>query len=65
MFRVLGPLEVDSGSERLPLPGARLRALLVALLLQPNTTVPVHRLLDAVWGEEPPRDPVDIWEPAP
>src|SRR5688500_12308211 len=57
MYRVLGPLEIEVGSERILLPGARLRALLVALLVQPNTTVPVQRLLDAVWGEEAPHDP--------
>ncbi|WP_222266397.1 AfsR/SARP family transcriptional regulator [Modestobacter marinus] len=59
MFRVLGPLEVEveDGDERILLPGVRLRALLVALLLQPNTTVPAHRLIEVLWDEDPPQDP--------
>ena len=57
VFRVLGPLEVEVGPERIPLPGARMRALLVALLLQPNAAVPASRLVEVVWDEEPPEDP--------
>jgi predicted ATPase/DNA-binding SARP family transcriptional activator len=54
-FRVLGPLEVlgDSG-EALPLGGRRPRALLALLLLRPNEAVSTERLIDAVWGEDPP-----------
>ena len=54
MFRVLGPLEVEVGTERITLPGTRLRALLVALLLQPNAEVGASRLVEAVWGEDVP-----------
>ncbi|HEX2072808.1 MAG TPA: BTAD domain-containing putative transcriptional regulator [Geodermatophilus sp.] len=57
MFRVLGPLEVEVGSERIALPGQRPGALLVALLLQPNTAVPTDRLVDLLWGDDPPEDP--------
>jgi predicted ATPase/DNA-binding SARP family transcriptional activator len=54
LFRVLGPLEVDS-SEGIVVPaGPRARALLTALLLEQGAVVPVHRLAEAVWGEEPP-----------
>ena len=53
MFRVLGPLEVELGDERITLSGVRLRALLTALLMQPNTVVPAHRLAEAVWGDQP------------
>jgi predicted ATPase/DNA-binding SARP family transcriptional activator len=54
-FRVLGPLEVlgDSG-EALPLGGKRPRALLALLLLHPNEAVSTERLIDAVWGDDPP-----------
>ena len=54
-FRVLGPLEVlgDDG-EALPLGGKRPRALLAVLLLHPNEAVSSERLIDAVWGEDPP-----------
>jgi predicted ATPase/DNA-binding SARP family transcriptional activator len=54
LFRVLGPLEVElDGVPTVP-PGPRPRALLTALLLQPNTVVPGYRLAEAVWGEELP-----------
>src|SRR5262245_24787025 len=53
-FRVLGPLEVESENGLLPLGGARQRAVLAALVLQPNEVVARARLMEAVWGEEPP-----------
>ena len=54
-FRVLGPLEVlGDGGEALPLGGKRPRALLALLLLHPNEAVSTERLIDAVWGEDPP-----------
>jgi predicted ATPase/DNA-binding SARP family transcriptional activator len=60
MFRVLGPLEVETDQERtIPLPGQRPRALLTAFLLQPNTVVPTHRLVEALWGEDPPDAPAN------
>ena len=58
-FRVLGPLEAEDGAERIAIPGERSRALLTALLLQPNAAVPATRLVDALWGEEPPDDPAN------
>ena len=57
LFRVLGPLEVSGGGATAP-PGAGPRALLTALLLQPNSVVPAYRLAEAVWGADPP-EPVD------
>ena len=53
-FRVLGPLEalVDGLPARLG--GPRQRALLALLLVHANEVVPVARLVDEVWGEEPP-----------
>lgn len=57
MFRVLGPLEVETDDGRIPLAGRRPRALLTALLLEPNSVVPVYRLVEALWGEEPPDTP--------
>nr|WP_042194499.1 BTAD domain-containing putative transcriptional regulator [Kibdelosporangium sp. MJ126-NF4]CEL21363.1 Signal transduction response regulator / Disease resistance domain-containing protein [Kibdelosporangium sp. MJ126-NF4]CTQ96070.1 Signal transduction response regulator / Disease resistance domain-containing protein [Kibdelosporangium sp. MJ126-NF4] len=55
---MLGPLEVqdDDGAE-IPVPGARLRTLLAVLALEPGTTVPVSRIVDAVWGARPPHRP--------
>ncbi|MDT0353826.1 BTAD domain-containing putative transcriptional regulator [Pseudonocardia charpentierae] len=55
LFRVLGPLEVEFGPGEVVAPsGARARALLAALLLDPGAVVPVHRLAEMVWGEVQP-----------
>jgi predicted ATPase/DNA-binding SARP family transcriptional activator len=37
-------------------PGARLRALLIALALEPGHAVPKATLVDWIWGERPPAD---------
>ncbi|HEV3357378.1 MAG TPA: BTAD domain-containing putative transcriptional regulator, partial [Pseudonocardiaceae bacterium] len=37
-------------------PGARLRALLIALALEPGHVVPKATLIDWIWGENPPSD---------
>jgi DNA-binding SARP family transcriptional activator len=54
-FRVLGPLEARVGERTLPLGGMKQRALLAALLLQANEVVTSDRLIDELWGAEPPR----------
>ena len=54
-FRVLGPLGVARGAEELQLPGRKPRALLAYLLLHANETLSRDRLIDALWGEEPPQ----------
>ena len=53
-FRLLGPLEVEQDGGALAVGGRRQRALLTTLLLHPNTVVPRERLIDALWGEDPP-----------
>ena len=53
-FRLLGPLEVRSGNEALPLGGAKQRALLAILLLQANHVVSRERLSELLWNDEPP-----------
>ena len=58
-FRVLGPLEIDSADGLVVVSGQRLRALLTALLLQPNTVVSTDRLVDALWGEALPESPAN------
>ena len=54
---ILGSFEVraDDGSYA-DVPGARLRALLVALALEPGHIVPKATLIDWIWGEHPPAD---------
>src|ERR671926_35482 len=53
-FGILGPLEVRDADRPLPLGGAKQRALLAILLLNANRVVSIDRLLDALWGEQPP-----------
>lgn len=53
-FRVLGPLEVSAAGARPDLGGTRQRTLLTLLLLESGNTVPLPRIVDAVWGEAPP-----------
>jgi DNA-binding SARP family transcriptional activator/tetratricopeptide (TPR) repeat protein len=54
-FRVLGPLEVLDDDEALALGGAKQRALLAILLLNANEVVSSDRLIDELWGAEPPK----------
>jgi DNA-binding SARP family transcriptional activator len=54
-FRVLGPLEVFDEAGPLLLGGQKQRAVLAILLLEPGRVVSTDRLIDALWGEQPPR----------
>lgn len=53
-FRVLGPLEVWDDGVKCELGGGRQRALLALLVLSRNQVVSVDRIIDALWGENPP-----------
>jgi predicted ATPase/DNA-binding SARP family transcriptional activator len=53
-IRVLGPVELELGGRRLRLGGPKQRALLSVLALNANLTVSVDRLIEGLWGEEPP-----------
>ncbi|WP_431940827.1 BTAD domain-containing putative transcriptional regulator [Nocardia grenadensis] len=54
---LLGPLDIraDDGGA-IEVPGVRLRALLIALALEPGRAVPRATLVDWIWGEQPPAD---------
>src|SRR5215208_7752277 len=53
-FRILGPLEVtDEGREPVIASGKQ-RALLAILLLHANEVVSSDRLIEELWGEQPP-----------
>lgn len=55
-FGVLGPLTVTTGDGKpVELKGSRLRALLSTLLFHANHTVPVDRLVEALWADSPPK----------
>ena len=53
-YGILGPLVASVDGTEAVLGGARTRAVLAVLLLGRGSVVSVDRLLDAVWGEDPP-----------
>src|SRR5262249_37303284 len=53
-FRLLGPLEAEVDGKPALLAAAKPRALLALLLLERNRVVSTERLIDELWGEEPP-----------
>lgn len=53
-FRILGPFEATRDGVVVEISGQRQLAALVALLLSTNRVVPAERIVDAVWGEQPP-----------
>jgi DNA-binding SARP family transcriptional activator len=54
-FRILGPLEVVEDGRPVPLERRRMRALLAFMLLHANEPVSADRLVDEVWGPDPPK----------
>lgn len=54
---MLGPLEIRAEDGKpIEVPGARLRGLLIALALEPGRAVSKTKLVDWIWGEQPPAD---------
>ena len=53
-FRLLGPVEAIADGRPVSLPAEKPRALLAVLLLSRNRVVSVDRLIDELWGDEPP-----------
>lgn len=53
-FRLLGPTEVHGVSGSVDLGAPQQRCVLVALLLEAGRVVPVDRLIDLVWPDDPP-----------
>lgn len=59
-FGVLGPLTVHSGDGSVVrVPEAKVRALLAVLLTHEGRPVPPDRLVDDLWGAEPPGKPAN------
>jgi DNA-binding SARP family transcriptional activator len=53
-FRLLGPLEAVIDGTPVQLAAAKPRALLALLLLNRNRVVSTERLIDELWGDDPP-----------
>ncbi|HET8949970.1 MAG TPA: AfsR/SARP family transcriptional regulator, partial [Solirubrobacteraceae bacterium] len=53
-IRVLGPLEASINGHPVAIGGAKQRAVLAMLGLEANRAVTADRLIDGLWGDEPP-----------
>src|SRR4029078_10587130 len=53
-YRLLGPLEADVDGREARLGGPKQRATLALLLCQRRPVVPAPRLVDGLWGDDPP-----------
>src|SRR5688500_883062 len=53
-FRILGPFEVSERGRPLDVGTGKQRALLALLLLNAREVVSTDRLIDALWGDQPP-----------
>ncbi|HEX2144074.1 MAG TPA: BTAD domain-containing putative transcriptional regulator [Glycomyces sp.] len=53
-FGILGPLQLAWEGVPVPLPGRTLPRLLAVLLLEAGHVVPLPKLVDAVWEDDPP-----------
>ncbi len=58
-FGILGPLEVRDGSGLVRVPGVKERALLADLLVHAGRVVAADRLVEDLWGEDPPGKPAN------
>src|SRR3954454_13019498 len=54
VVRLLDPLEVECGDQQVRIGAAKERLILVVLALNAQRVVSTERLIDALWGEEPP-----------
>jgi len=57
-FGILGPLLIRDGDREVRLTGAKQRAVLALLLLHAGEVVSSDRLIDDLWGDEPPESGV-------
>ena len=53
-YSVLGPVEAARDGVPVPIPGAKQRTLLAALLLEANRVVSAERLIARLWEQDPP-----------
>ncbi|WP_330233203.1 winged helix-turn-helix domain-containing protein [Nocardia sp. NBC_00508] len=56
---LLGEVALRRAGVLTPLPGARSRLLLAALAMRPGRSRSAQTLIDDVWGEQPPRSPMN------
>ncbi len=59
MVALLGEIALRRDGALTPLPGARSRLLLTALALRPGRSRAAGALIEAIWGDQPPRSPMN------
>ncbi|WP_433793705.1 BTAD domain-containing putative transcriptional regulator [Actinoplanes sp. CA-252034] len=59
-FEILGSIRAFRDGRQLDLGPAKQRAVLAVLLLNPGRPVPTHRIVDAVWGDDPPENGTNV-----
>jgi DNA-binding SARP family transcriptional activator len=59
-FEILGVVRAFRDGRQLDLGPAKQRAVLAVLLLNPGRPVPTHRIVDAVWGDDPPENGTNV-----
>jgi DNA-binding SARP family transcriptional activator len=59
-FGILGPLRAWRGDTEVELGPGKQRAVLAVLLLNPNRPTSTTKIIDAVWGDEPPENGVNV-----
>ena len=59
-FSILGPFEARRDGELLALGGSRQCAVLALLLLREGEVIPASRLIDDLWGDEPPQTAANV-----
>ena len=56
---VLGEIALRRGGDLVAVPGARARLLIAALAVHPGRSRSAQALIDDIWGEQPPRAPMN------
>lgn len=51
---LLGPLKILRYGEEVPMPAAKTQIIFATLVLDAGATVPTYRLVDELWGDNPP-----------
>ena len=59
-FSIIGPVRAWLDDRELDLGPGKQRAVLAVLLLEANAPVPAGKIVDAVWGERPPENGVNV-----
>jgi DNA-binding SARP family transcriptional activator len=58
-FQILGPLVLEADDGALRIRGVRRQLLLANMLLDANQVVPLARLVDSLWPDDPPQSAVE------